>query len=210
MFEEFLHQAFIVLGSGLDQCFVQLHGFIFLFSRNFFDDRCTAFGCPRVLLHQQHVYQRVEVGTGSQRILNRNYFGTVDGLQLFKHHIIITLLVIELIHQEDHRFTQFLGIAEVVLSSHFGSILSVQQQNCCIRYIECCHGSAYKVIAARAVYDVQFLPVPFYMEDGRKDRISIFLFYRKVIAYGVFGSDSAATFYNTTLIEQRFCESGFS
>ena len=48
------------------------------------------------------------------------------------------------------------------------------------------------------------------MENGGKHRIAIFLLHREVIADCILGSNSAATFYNTTLKEQRFCESGFT
>ena len=118
--------------------------------------------------------------------------------------------MIELVHKENNRLAQLLGVTKMVLSTYFGTILSVQQQNGRISYIKCRHCRPHKVVTTRTVYYVQFLTVPFHMINGGKHRISIFLLHREVIADCILGSNSAATFYNTTLKEQRFCESGFT
>ena len=98
----------------------------------------------------------------------------------------------------------------MILGTHFRTILAIQKQYCSISNIECCHGSSNKVITSRTVYNIKFLTVPLHMENGGKHRIAIFLLHREVIADCILGSNSAATFYNTTLKEQRFCESGFT
>mgnify|MGYP007128033415 CR=1 FL=1 len=37
--------------------------------------------------------------------------------------------MIELVHKENNRLAQLLGVTKMVLSTYFGTILSVQQQN---------------------------------------------------------------------------------
>ena len=118
--------------------------------------------------------------------------------------------MVELVYKENNRFAQLLRIAEMILSTYFRTVLPVQQQNSRISYIESRHGRSHKVVTTRTVYNIQFLTVPLHMINGGKHRIAIFLFHRKVIADRILGSNSAATFYNTTLKEQRFCESGFT
>ena len=118
--------------------------------------------------------------------------------------------MVELVYQEDNRFAQLLRIAEMILSTYLGAVLSVQQQDSRIGNVECRHGRSHKVVTARTVYDIQLLTVPLHMENGGKHRIAVFLLHRKVIADRILGSNSAATFYNTTLKEQRFRESGFT
>ncbi len=98
----------------------------------------------------------------------------------------------------------------MVLRTYLGTVLPVQQQNGSICNVERRHGSPYKVITTRAVNDIQFLAVPLHMENGGKHRIAVFLLHREVIADCILGSNPAATFYNTTLKEQRFRESGFT
>ena len=48
------------------------------------------------------------------------------------------------------------------------------------------------------------------MINGREYRVTILLLYREIIADSILGSNSAATFYNTTLKEQSFSEGGFT
>lgn len=119
---------------------------------------------PHEYFHQKYIDQRIEVRSGSQRILHGHHLRTVYGLQLLKHHIIIALFIIELVYQENNRFAQFLGVAEMVLRTYLGTVLPVQQQNGSICNVERRHGSPYKVITTRAVNDIQFLAVPLHME----------------------------------------------
>ena len=105
LFKEFLHQAFIVFCSSFHQCFVQFGCFFHFLCRNIFNGGCTTFGAPRIFFHQKYINQRIEVRSGSQRILHGNYLRTISRRQLLQYHIIITLLMVKLIHQENHRFT---------------------------------------------------------------------------------------------------------
>ncbi|CCX61078.1 unknown [Bacteroides sp. CAG:598] len=98
----------------------------------------------------------------------------------------------------------------MILGTYFRTILPIQQQDSSICYIERRHSCTYEVVTSRTVDNIQFLAIPLYMENGGKHRIAIFLLHRKVIADCILGGNSSATFYNTTLIEQRFCESGFT
>ena len=98
----------------------------------------------------------------------------------------------------------------MVLCANLGAILTIKQQYSRIRYVQGCNCSTYKVITTRAVDNIEFLAVPFYMIDGRENRVTILLFYGEIVADGIFLRDATATFYNTTLIEQGFRESGFT
>ena len=76
--------------------------------------------------------------------------------------------MIELVHKENNRLAQLLGVTKMVLSTYFGTILSVQQQNGRISYIKRRHCRPHKVVTTRTVYYVQFLTVPFHMINGGK------------------------------------------
>ena len=97
LFEEFLHQIFIILGSSFYQCFVHLHSLIHFFCRNIFDSRSPSFGFPRIFLHQQHVNQRIKARTGSYWILDRNDLRAISLFQLFEDIIIIAFFIIKLV-----------------------------------------------------------------------------------------------------------------
>ena len=137
-------------------------------------------------------------------------FRAIDALQLLKHHVVVALLVVELVDEEDDRFSQLFGVAEVVLRAHLHAILAVEQQYGGVCHVERRDGGPDEVVAARAVDDVQLLAVPFHVEYGREHRVAILLFYWEIVTNCVFGSNPATAFYNTTLIEQGFRESGFS
>ena len=70
-----------------------------------------------------------------KRILHGNYLGAINATQLFEHIVIVTFLIIKLIDQKDNRLAQLFSITEVVLSTYFGTVLSIQQQNSSIGYI---------------------------------------------------------------------------
>ena len=53
--------------------------------------------------------------------------------------------MIELVHKENNRLAQLLGVTKMVLSTYFGTILSVQQQNGRISYIKRRHCRPHKV-----------------------------------------------------------------
>ena len=97
LFEEFLHQIFIILGSSFYQCFVHLHSLIHFFCRNIFDSRSPSFGFPRIFLHQQHVNQCIKARTGSYWILDRNNLRAISFFQLFEDIIIIAFFIIKLV-----------------------------------------------------------------------------------------------------------------
>ena len=48
------------------------------------------------------------------------------------------------------------------------------------------------------------------MEYGGEYRVTILLLYGEIVADCILGSYSAAAFYDATLIEQSFCESGLT
>ena len=72
LFKELLHQALIILGSSLNECFMKFHSLIHLVSRNVLNNRFATFWLPTVFLHQQNINQTVETRTCFDRILYRN------------------------------------------------------------------------------------------------------------------------------------------
>ena len=199
-----------MLGGSFHQCLMQSSGFLHFLGWYRLYRRRATLGPPRIFLHQKYIYQRIEVRPRSQRILHRHHFRAVDFPQLLHQHVVVTFLIIQLVHQENNRFAQLFSVAEMILRTYLHAILAIEQQDGRIGHVQCRNGSSHKVVAARAVYNVQLLPVPLHMENGGKHRIAIFLLHREVIADCVLGSNSATTFYNPTLIEQRLRESGFS
>ena len=123
-------------------------------------------------------------------------------MQLLKHHVIVALLVVQLVYQEDDRLAQFLGVAEMVLRTYFGTKLSVEQEYSGIGHIERGKGCAYEVVGTRAVDDVEFLAVPFGVEHGREHGITVILLYGKIVGHGVFLRDTTSFLNQTTLKEK--------
>ena len=76
----------------------------------------------------------------------------------------IALVAIQLVNQEDDRLLQLLGIAEVVLCSHLGTVLSVDQHHGLVGNVERSDGTAHEVVRTRTVDDVELLVVPLHME----------------------------------------------
>ena len=105
---------------------------------------------------------------------------------------------------------QTCGCAENVLSAHFHAILAVDEYHAGVGYIQCGNGTAHEVVGAGAVDDVEFFVEELGVEHGREYRVSVFLLYREIVGYGVFGFNCAAAFYNPTLVEHSFGECGFS
>ncbi len=190
-----------MLCSSLYQCLVHFGSLLHLIGWDFLDSRSTSIRTPTVFLHQQDINQGIEARTCGNRILDRNNLASVDVFQLLQDSIIIHLFVIHLIHQEDDRLVQFLGIAEMVLCTYLHAI-GTKQQHSCIRHIHGSQGSTYKVVTTRAVDDVQFLVVPFYMEYGREYGIAIFLLYWEIITYCIMLCDASTTLDNTCFIQK--------
>ena len=90
--EELLHELVVVLGSSLDESFVQFHGLIHFLSRNVLTLGLTAIGTPREFLHDEYVDQAVEVGTCLQRILDLHALAAIDILHLLDDIIIVALV----------------------------------------------------------------------------------------------------------------------
>ena len=152
----------------------------------------------------------MEVGACLYGILYGHYLLAIDALELLYDVVVVALLIVKLVYKEDDGFAQLLGVAEVCLCTHLRAILAIEQQDCgiCHRNGRC--SGSYKVVTARTVDDIQFLVIPFTAEYGREYRITILLLNGEVVTDGVLLSDSTTAFYNPTLIEQRFCEGGFT
>ena len=53
--KELLHQALVILGSGLYESLVKFHRLVHLLCWDFLDGRSTTVRSPRVFLHEEHV-----------------------------------------------------------------------------------------------------------------------------------------------------------
>ena len=200
LLKEFLHQSLVVLGSCLYQSLVQLVGLLHFLLRDVHYGRHTSIRTPSVHLHQQHVDDGVESGARAHRILNLHALLTVNRLHVGNNIVKVALVRIQLVHEEDYRLVKFLRITEVVLCANLRTILSVYQDNGLVGYVQGCDGSTNKIIATRTVYNIQFLVVPFYMENGRKYRIAIFVLHWEVVAHRI------VCFYRSTALDYSATE----
>ena len=208
--EELLHQSIVVLSSSLYQCIVQVFCLAHLTGRNVLYRRSATLVCPRVFLHLYQVDHRIVASTCIQRILHRHYLRAIDCAELLQHLVEIAVITVELVQHEYHWLLQALSEAELVLRANFRPLRSVDQQDSSICHVHSRHSCTYEVITTRAVDDVQFLTIVFYMEHCREYGVAIFLLYREIIADCVLGKHLATTSDDTTLIEQRLCEGGFT
>ncbi len=183
--EEFLHQRVVTGCCCLHQGGFHLFGLVELLCRNILDDRSAAFGLPGIFLHQQHIDHGIEAGTCSDRILNGNTVRAIDLLQLVQDGIEITVLTVELVHEEDHGFLQFLSIAERIHRTYLRTVLAIHEDHGLIRHVQGGDGTTHEVVRSRTVDDVQFLVVPLNMKNSGEHAIAIFLLHREIIAHGV-------------------------
>src|SRR5574344_1057894 len=185
-------------------------GFFFLVCRNITDCSFAAVITICILLHHQNVDDSIETGTGSKRILNGNNLLAVNFFQFLYNSIKIAFFIIQLIQKENHRFSQFLSITKMVLSTYFNAILTIEDNHSRVGNIQCSHRSAYKVIRAGTVYEVQLLAVILGMEYGSKNRIAVLLLHRKVVTDSVLLCDASSARNKTTLKQDRLSESGLT
>ena len=208
--EKLFHQSFIVLGCSFHQCLMHLHSLVHFLGRDFLYGGLTTFGAPRILLHQKYVYEGIETRTCLQRILNGYHLGTIHAGQLLEDSLVVTVLIIQLIDQEDDGLAQFLCIAEMVLRTYLQSNTTFEQEHCSVCHIESRHGSTHKIITSRTIDNVQLLVVPLHMEHSGKHTISVFLLNGEIITYCVMLGDASTTLYHSCLIKKRFCKGGLT
>ncbi len=208
--KEFLHERLVILCCGFYKCLVQFHGLVHLFGRYVLNDRHTTFGLPRIFLHEQHVYQSIEARTSLYGVLYLHAFGAVDGLHIGNDVVEVALVGVQLVDEEDDRFFQFLGIPEIVLCADLRSVLSIDEDDCLVGNIEGRDGTADEIVRSRAVYDIEFLVVPFYVEYRREHRIAIFLFNREVVAHRVLCLHRTAALDDTTSVKHRLGKGGLA
>ena len=85
------------------------------------------------------------------------------------HHIIddrveIALITVQLVDEEDNRFTQFIGITEIVLCSDFRSILSIDKNHRLIGNIKSSDSTADEIVRSGTINNIQFLIIPLCMK----------------------------------------------
>src|SRR5574344_95241 len=184
--------------------------FIHLLCRNIFDCWSTTFWFPGELLHQQHIYQRIKARTCGDRILYLNTFGTIYFLHAIDNRIKVALVTVKLINQENNWFLKFFGITEIILCSHFWTILTINKNHSLVCHIEGGNSLAYKVITTRTVNNIELFIVPLCVEYCRKDRITIFLLYWKIVAYSILGFYRTTTLNNTGFEKHTFGKSSLA
>ncbi len=95
-----------------------------------------------------------------------HHFFAEDVAHLLDDRVIFGFFAVELIEREDHRFVELGTSAEDILSTHFHSILGIDEYQTGIGDIESRDSIAYKVIGTRTVYYIQFLAKEFGIEDA--------------------------------------------
>jgi len=208
--EEFLHQRVVVLRRGFDKGLVKFHRLVHLIGRNILTFRLAAIGTPREFFHDEHINDAVELRTGFHGILHLHAFGTIDFAHGVDNIIKVALVGIQLVDEEYNGFSKFLGIAEVVLRAHLGTVLAVDQNHGLIGHVERRDGSTNKIIRPRTVDNIQFLVVPLHMKHCREDRIAILELYGEIVAHRVLGPDRPATLDDTCLKKHTLGKSGLA
>ena len=210
LLEELLHQVLVVLGSSLHECLMQFQRLFLLLLGNILDDGRTALGLPRIFLHQQHVDECVEVGTGIQRILHGHALRTVDFLHLREYGVEVARVAVKLVDKEDNRFFKFICVSENILRTNLRTILAVDEHQRLVGHVECRDGSAHEIVGTRAVDDIKFLVVPLYVENSREYRVAIFLLDWKIVAHRVLGFHRATTLDDATFEQHTFGKSSLA
>ena len=118
----------------------------------------------------------------------------------------VAVFVVQLIHQEDNGLLQLFGISEMILRAHFNAVGALEQQHAGISHIQGGQSTADKVITARAVDDIQLLPVPLHMIYGGEHAVAVLLLYREIIGDSVVLGDASATLDDTCFEKQAFRE----
>ena len=189
---------------------MQCLSLLILLGRNILYDRSLSLTGICQFLHKKNVDDSRKSGAGIQRILHGNNLCTINRLQLLDNSVILALFIINLVYDEHHRFLHLLDVAEAVLCTHLNTILAIDDHHRKVTYLHCAHHTTGKIVRARAVDKVKFLSGLFNLEYGREHRVSILLLNREIVTDSILCSDRASTFYNTTLIEHSFSESGFT
>ena len=208
-FKEFFHQHIVVFGGSLDQCFVEFHCFIHFFCGDFQYIGNSAFRLPTIHFHLQHVDNGIEGCTCRNRILDGYNLASPLVAELGDRSIIISLIVIQLVHDKDNRLMELFCIPELVDCADFYAILRIQYHQCRVCHIQSGNCTADKIVRTRTINEIQLSVLPFYTENGREYRVTILLLNREIIAHSVSGFHTSATFYNSTLVKHSFSESGF-
>ena len=209
-FEEFLHQSFIVLCCCLHEGFVKFHGFVHLLGGDVFDGGDSALGLPAEFLHEQYIDERVESWASFKRVLNLYALAAIDILHAVDDVVEVALFTVELINKENDRLFQFFGIAKVVLRTHFRTVLAIDEDDSLVGDIERSDGAPNEIVGSRAVYNVEFLVVPFHMEYCWEDRVSIFQLNREIVAHGVLCLHASAALDDTGFVKHTFGKCGLA
>ncbi len=122
----------------------------------------------------------------------------------------ISFLMVQLIHDKNHRLMKFSGMSADNFSTHFHSPYSINHHNSSICHIQRRDNTSDKIISSRSINKIQFLSFPFRIQYCRKNRRTIFLLHRTVIRSRVFCIHSTSARNDPALIHHRFGQSGLS
>ena len=189
---------------------MQFKSFSFFVLRDFNNGRHTSIRSPSVHLHQQYVDDAIKASSGTNRILYLYTLRTIYRLHIGDDVVEVALVRVELVDKEDNWLVKFFRIAEVVLCTNLRTILSVDKNYGLVGYVQGCDGSTDKIITTRTVYNIQFLVVPFHMENGRKYRIAIFMLYREIVAHSIVCFYCATALYDSTTEKHRLGKGGLA
>ena len=208
--EKFFHEGLVIFGSGFHELLMQLACMFELVLGYILYRGDASVGTPRVFLHKQHVDKGIESRTALERILYGYHLFAEYVTHLLYHIFVIGLLAVKLVDGKYDRLVERRGSAEYVLSTNLHPILGIYEDYTRIGHVESRYSVAHKVVTARTVDHVELFVEKFGIEYGRKNRVTIFLLYWKIVTHCIFGIYGATAFYHSTLKEHRLSECGFT
>ena len=78
----------------------------------------------------------------------------------------VAIVTIQLIHEEDHRLAQLLGVTESVHRAHLGTILAIDKYQSLVGHVHSGDRTTYEVVTSRTVDDVELLVIPLHMKNS--------------------------------------------
>ncbi len=207
--EILLHQCLVILGSRINQIAVHGLGAVFFGRWDFLDCQFSV-GAVGELLHQDDVDELMEILARLDRILHRNDLVAEGELQVLDQMVVVALGAVQLVDEEDDRLLQVFGVAEMVFRADLNALAAVYEQDCGVGDGHCGQCLTHEIGQARAVDDIQLLAVPFGVEHGAKDGITIVLFNREIVAHRSLLRHAALSVNLSGDVEHRLGQSCFS
>ena len=137
-------------------------------------------------------------------------FVAVDFLHLQYEIVEVALFRVQLVDEEDDRLLQLLGVAEVVLRAHLRAVLAIDEDHGLVGDVESRDGASHEVVGSRTVDYIEFLVVPFSMENSGEHGISKVELHRHEVGDGVLRLYGSTTLYDSSLIQHAFGKRGLA